>query len=156
MKKIIIFIVVAGIILAGGFYVNQRIDQQIEQEAARQAESSAAELAKKMEGFEKKDLREGTGREAQVGDTVTVNYRGWLTESGKEFDSSYKNGQPISLTLGAGQVIEGWELGLLGMKEGGKRQLIIPPALAYGEAGRAGVIPPNATLGFEVELVKIQ
>lgn len=99
----------------------------------------------------KKDLVVGTGIEAKAGDTVTVNYVGTL-ENGKKFDSSYDRKTPFSFELGSGQVIRGWEIGLLGMKVGGKRELIIPPELAYGETGQ-GPIPSNATLKFTIELL---
>ena len=99
------------------------------------------------------DLVIGDGPEATSGETVSVNYRGTL-ENGKEFDSSYGRG-PFSFPLGAGRVIKGWDEGVAGMQVGGKRKLVIPPDLAYGERGAGGVIPPNATLIFEVELLKI-
>jgi FKBP-type peptidyl-prolyl cis-trans isomerase len=99
------------------------------------------------------DLVLGTGAEAVSGRTVTVNYRGTLT-SGKEFDSSYGRG-PFSFPLGAGRVIRGWDEGVAGMREGGKRKLVIPPDLGYSDRGAGGVIPPNATLVFEVELLKV-
>jgi FKBP-type peptidyl-prolyl cis-trans isomerase len=99
------------------------------------------------------DLVIGDGPEATAGESVSVNYRGTL-ESGKEFDSSYGRG-PFSFPLGAGRVIKGWDEGVAGMQVGGKRKLVIPPDLAYGERGAGGVIPPNATLIFEVELLKI-
>ena len=99
------------------------------------------------------DLVVGDGAEAVSGETVTVNYRGTLA-NGKEFDSSYGRG-PFSFPLGAGRVIRGWDEGVAGMKVGGKRKLVIPPDLAYGERGAGGVIPPNATLTFEVELLKV-
>jgi len=95
----------------------------------------------------------GNGPEATAGESVSVNYRGTL-ENGKEFDSSYGRG-PFSFPLGAGRVIKGWDEGVAGMQVGGKRKLVIPPDLAYGERGAGGVIPPNATLIFEVELLKI-
>jgi len=98
----------------------------------------------------------GTGAEAKAGNAVSVNYIGTLT-NGVKFDSSYDRGQPFSFILGAGQVIKGWDEGVLGMKVGGKRKLIIPPDLAYGEQGAGnGVIPPNSTLIFEVELLEVQ
>lgn len=96
----------------------------------------------------------GTGAEAKAGDLVTVNYVGTLA-NGQVFDASANHGQPFSFQLGAGQVIPGWDQGLVGMKVGGKRRLVIPPDLAYGAQGAGGVIPPNATLIFEVELVKV-
>lgn len=101
-----------------------------------------------------KDQVEGTGPAAQAGDTVTVNYVGALPD-GTVFDASAKHGQPFSFTLGQHQVIAGWDQGLVGMKVGGKRLLIIPPDMGYGAQGAGGVIPPNATLIFQVELVKI-
>jgi hypothetical protein len=100
------------------------------------------------------DLSLGDGPEAKAGQTVVVNYRGTLV-SGKEFDSSYGRG-PFSFPLGAGRVIRGWDEGVAGMQVGGKRKLVIPPDLAYGERGAGGVIPPNATLIFEVELLEIR
>ncbi len=105
-------------------------------------------------GLQSKDIVVGTGAEATNGATVIVNYTGTLT-NGTKFDSSYDHGQPFSFTLGQGQVIKGWDLGVLGMKVGGKRQLIIPPDLAYG-AQAVGPIPANSTLQFEIELVKVQ
>lgn len=92
---------------------------------------------------------------AQAGDTVWVHYTGKLQSNGKVFDSSLTRGQPIDFPLGGGRVIKGWDEGIVGMKVGDKRQLVIPPALAYGEAGAGGVIPPNATLVFDVQLVGI-
>ena len=100
------------------------------------------------------ELEVGDGAVAGPGQTVVVNYRGTL-ENGKEFDSSYGRG-PFSFPLGAGRVIKGWDEGVAGMKVGGKRLLVIPPDLAYGTRGAGGVIPPNATLVFEVELLDVR
>ncbi|OHA47110.1 MAG: hypothetical protein A3A80_01675 [Candidatus Terrybacteria bacterium RIFCSPLOWO2_01_FULL_44_24] len=100
------------------------------------------------------DLVVGMGSEAKDGDTVSVNYIGTL-EDGTKFDSSYDRNQPFSFTIGAGNVIQGWDQGIPGMKEGGKRKLVIPYQLAYGEEGRPPQIPPKATLIFEVQLLKI-
>jgi peptidylprolyl isomerase len=99
------------------------------------------------------DLVVGEGPEAVAGQTVVVNYRGTLT-SGREFDSSYGRG-PFRFPLGGGQVIKGWDEGVAGMKVGGKRRLVIPPDLGYGSRGAGGVIPPDATLIFEVELLQV-
>jgi FKBP-type peptidyl-prolyl cis-trans isomerase len=107
------------------------------------------------------DVRVGTGTEATNGRTVSVHYTGWLySESaadhrGTKFDSSRDRGTPFGFVLGAGQVIRGWDQGVLGMKVGGQRTLTIPPSLGYGSAGAAGVIPPNATLMFDVELLGV-
>lgn len=105
--------------------------------------------------LEIQDIVVGTGAVAKTGDVVTVNYVGTFTD-GKKFDSSYDRNQPFSFKLGAGQVIKGWDQGLVGMKVGGKRRLVIPGDLAYGPQGFAGFIPPNATLIFEVELLSVQ
>lgn len=102
-----------------------------------------------------RDIEMGEGPPAAQHDTVTVHYTGWL-EDGTVFDSSHDRNQPFELTLGAGQVIAGWEQGLEGMRVGGVRELIIPPELGYGSRGAGGVIPPDATLRFEVELLEIQ
>ncbi len=104
-------------------------------------------------GLKYADLKEGSGAEATAGKQVTVHYTGWL-QDGTKFDSSRDRGEPLPLTLGAGQVIPGWDEGLVGMKVGGQRQLIIPPQLAYGQNG-TGPIPPNATLVFDVEVVQV-
>ncbi|MHB9134289.1 MAG: FKBP-type peptidyl-prolyl cis-trans isomerase [Armatimonadota bacterium] len=100
------------------------------------------------------ELTVGTGTEAVAGKTVSVHYTGWLT-NGTKFDSSLDRKQPFSFRLGAGQVIQGWDKGVAGMKVGGKRKLTIPPQLGYGASG-IGPIPPNATLVFEVELLGVK
>jgi len=101
------------------------------------------------------DIKVGTGQEAKNGDKVKVHYTGWLT-SGKKFDSSVDAGTPFDFTIGSGDVIKGWDEGVTGMKVGGKRQLRIPPALAYGEKGYPGVIPANATLIFDIRLLAVK
>ena len=105
--------------------------------------------------LEIEELEAGTGAEAVPGDTVSVHYTGWL-EDGTKFDSSLDRGEPIEFPLGVGYVIPGWDQGLVGMKEGGRRRLTIPSHLAYGANGAGGVIPPFATLVFEVNLVRVQ
>ena len=105
-------------------------------------------------GLQYWDIRMGTGAVAKDGDHVKVHYTGWLT-TGKKFDSSVDAHQPFDFTIGKGDVIKGWDEGVTGMKVGGKRQLRIPPELAYGAAGYSGVIPPNATLIFDIQLLSI-
>src|ERR1039458_6126178 len=105
--------------------------------------------------LKKEDTKVGTGAEAVTGKSVSVHYTGWLTD-GTKFDSSKDRGHPFSFQLGAGQVIKGWDQGVAGMKVGGVRKLTIPPELGYGARGAGGVIPPNATLVFEVELLGVQ
>ena len=101
------------------------------------------------------DLTVGDGAEAVAGKTIIVHYTGWLTD-GTKFDSSKDRNDPFSFKLGAGMVIRGWDEGFSGMKIGGKRKLTIPPEMGYGARGAGGVIPPNATLVFEVELLDIR
>lgn len=105
-------------------------------------------------GLQYWDIVVGTGATAVPGSTVKVHYTGWLT-TGEKFDSSRDRGEPFSFPLGARQVIKGWDEGVAGMKVGGKRQLRIPPELGYGDSGAGGVIPPNATLIFDVELLDV-
>jgi FKBP-type peptidyl-prolyl cis-trans isomerase len=106
-------------------------------------------------GVEYWDIKPGTGAVAVRGKKVVVHYTGWLT-NGKKFDSSVDRMEPFTFTLGAGQVIKGWDEGVAGMKVGGKRQLKIPPSAGYGTRGDGGVIPPNATLIFDVELLAVR
>jgi FKBP-type peptidyl-prolyl cis-trans isomerase len=106
-------------------------------------------------GLQYEDLVVGTGAEAKVGDTVSAHYTGTL-EDGTKFDSSLDRNQPFEFTIGAGQVIKGWDEGVVGMKVGGTRKLTIPPDLAYGDQGAGSIIPPNATLIFEIQLLEIK
>jgi len=147
MKEIIIFIVVAGLVLWGAMYFSNRADNiPVIQESGSQTQ----EINKLMQ----EDLTVGTGAEAKSGDTVSVHYVGTLLD-GTKFDSSRDRGEPFEFTLGAGQVIKGWDQGVAGMKVGGKRKLTIPPELGYGDRD-LGKIPPNSTLVFEVELLEIK
>jgi FKBP-type peptidyl-prolyl cis-trans isomerase FkpA len=108
------------------------------------------------------EIKPGTGEAVTAGKIAVVQYTGWLYEAaakdnkGKQFDSSRTSGQPFRFPVGAGQVIKGWDQGVAGMKVGGSRRLIIPPDLAYGDAGAGGVIPPGATLVFDIDLVAIE
>ena len=109
-------------------------------------------------GLQITDTKAGTGAEARKGQTVTVHYTGWLYNNGQQgakFDSSRDRKDPFKFPLGSGMVIKGWDEGVAGMKVGGKRTLIIPPEMGYGARGAGGVIPPNATLKFDVELLGV-
>ena len=108
-----------------------------------------------VEGLQIEELATGEGEAAKAGDKVSVHYTGWLT-NGTKFDSSHDRRQPFQFPLGAGRVIKGWALGVAGMRVGGKRKLTIAPHLGYGSRGAGGVIPPDATLVFEVELLEIK
>jgi FKBP-type peptidyl-prolyl cis-trans isomerase FkpA len=124
--------------------------------AATQNQTSATAKEVTMnDGLKYTDEQVGTGAEATAGKTAIVHYTGWLMD-GTKFDSSVDRNQPFSFPLGGGQVIKGWDEGVQGMKVGGKRTLIIPPTLGYGPRGAGGVIPPNATLKFQVELLDVK
>jgi FKBP-type peptidyl-prolyl cis-trans isomerase len=121
--------------------------------------SDAQETITTSSGLRYIETAVGSGDVAKSGDNVDVHYTGWLYndgEKGNKFDSSVDRGQTFSFPLGAGRVIGGWDEGVSGMQPGGKRTLIIPPALGYGASGAGGVIPPNATLMFDVELIGIK
>lgn len=145
-QRLTIIISILLIVTAIGtiIYYNSTKDDQI----------ASGDLVTTASGLQYQDIEIGTGQEVQTGDTVTVHYNGYL-EDGSKFDSSVDRGQPFSFTVGTGNVIAGWDEGLVGMKVGGVRKLIIPPELGYGENGVAGAIPGNATLIFEVELISI-
>lgn len=118
--------------------------------------------ANNMAGLQMTDVKVGDGAEAKAGQIVSVHYTGWLYDEsaadkhGAKFDSSVDRGEPFQFPLGAGRVIQGWDQGVAGMKVGGKRTLVIPPEMGYGARGAGGVIPPNATLVFDVELLGVQ
>jgi FKBP-type peptidyl-prolyl cis-trans isomerase len=123
------------------------------------ADAATNQVIEMPNGLKYTDTKTGDGASAAPGNKVSVHYTGWLYNNGAKgakFDSSVDRGQPFQFTLGAHQVIAGWDEGVAGMKVGGKRTLIIPPELGYGARGAGGVIPPNATLMFDVELLGVQ
>lgn len=182
MNKILILVILV-ILAAGGVYVFSQLQKNINSSRDALENTNAESQSNIPESFEENEetnnseqeipqeqttgpstyeikgmkveiLKNGTGQASKTGDTVFVHYIGTL-ENGKKFDSSLDRGQPLSFTLGDNIVIEGWELGVLGMMVGEKRKLTIPPELAYGNQGAGGIIPPVSTLIFEVELVGI-
>ena len=127
--------------------------------ATNRGYSAAMAMTTTASGLQYEDTAPGNGAEAKAGDTCAMHYTGWLWlngAKGQKFDSSLDRGKPFSFKLGAGQVIRGWDEGVAGLKIGGKRSLLIPPELGYGARGAGGVIPPNATLLFEVELLELR
>jgi FKBP-type peptidyl-prolyl cis-trans isomerase FkpA len=150
MRQTIIFVVIAIILVGGGVYLTKtgKVASPEEFDNTNQEQIN-------MDGFKVEDLVVGTGAEAVDGKVVSVHYTGTL-DDGSKFDSSLDRGTPFSFTLGAQQVIQGWDLGVKGMKVGGKRRLTIPAALGYGAAGYPPVIPQNATLHFDVELLEVK
>ncbi len=126
-------------------------------EAAPSGDAAGGKVHKLASGLQYEDLVVGSGKMAEPGMNVSVHYTGWLTDAAKtKFDSSLDRGQPFQFQLGGGQVIQGWDEGVKGMRIGGKRKLTIPPDLGYGSRGAGGVIPPNATLVFDVELLDVK
>lgn len=144
MKQVLLFLIVVVIFIAGGIYLTRNTHISTTNTIMKTEENKLQII----------DEREGTGEAVKKGDVVSVHYRGTL-EDGTVFDESYKRGQTFSFTVGAGRVIQGWDEGLVGMKVGGKRTLIIPPDMGYGSLGVENIIPPNATLTFEIELESI-
>jgi FKBP-type peptidyl-prolyl cis-trans isomerase len=136
----------------------QQSDTSTTETSATSTETPAAPAANEVttaSGLKIVELAAGSGEVAATGDSVGVHYTGWLTDS-TQFDSSRGTDQPLWFQIGAGGVIQGWEEGVAGMRVGGRRKLTIPPSLGYGEKGFPGVIPPNATLVFDVELVEVR
>lgn len=149
MLKPILILIAIGLLVLGVFsYFIFGLNQKSVPQKA-QAPTTAAPTDLKVE-----DIKQGSGPAVKNGDTVIIHYKGTL-QDGTKFDSSYDRGEPFETQIGVGQVIKGWDEGVVGMKVGGKRKLIIPPSMGYGDQDM-GSIPPNSTLIFEVELVEIK
>ena len=144
------WIVAGGLLLFAGCHNPAKEDTQ----TIYPGERTTMEKQSTRSGLAFIDITPGTGATPRSGEKVTVHYTGYLTD-GKKFDSSVDRGQPFTFTIGVGQVVRGWDEGVMSMRVGGKRKLIIPPELGYGSRGAGGVIPPNAELIFDVELLRI-
>lgn len=167
MKASLAFIIIVIVVVAGVWlFMRKRsaVDRSMHEpspssdnmESGFSPPPASPRTMETKDGLTITDIAVGTGQEATSGMTLSVNYIGTL-ENGQKFDSSYDRGQPFQFVLGAGQVIRGWDVGFEGMKVGGKRRLVVPAALAYGDRGAGnGLIPPGATLVFEVELLAVQ
>jgi FKBP-type peptidyl-prolyl cis-trans isomerase len=169
-KELIIIVIILIIVIGGIWFVFNNPANNISDNTASENNNPAKEIDNQpkdqisvedqisldyeTQGMKIETIKEGTGETAETGDKVSVHYTGTL-ENGKKFDSSLDRGQAFSFTLGENKVIQGWEIGVLGMKVGEKRKLTIPPEFGYGATGAGGVIPPNAVLIFDVELLGI-
>jgi FKBP-type peptidyl-prolyl cis-trans isomerase len=134
---------------------SQPASSEVAQTYAPALNVDLARMTRSENGLYVEDLRAGEGPVAEAGQVVVVHYTGWLTD-GTRFDSSRDGDNPFPVRIGTGEVIDGWDLGIPGMRVGGERRLVIPPSLGYGNAGAGGVIPPGATLIFDVELLEIR
>lgn len=140
----------------------EAVTENIEEQAVSEENSTEEQTIEVAPGLTARILQRGYGRAAEAGDYVEVHYTGWLYDAaaedqkGRKFDSSVDRGQPFRFPLGGGRVIEGWDQGVAGMKVGGKRRLVIPADMAYGQRGAGNVIPPGATLVFDVELLGLE
>lgn len=152
LRNILITLFVAFLLLS--FIRPVMVDDSVDDQLSPSSSTKKAPTKKLQIGIKKRP--EVCERKSKTGDFLHIHYRGYLEDGGAEFDNSYKRGSPLTFTLGQGQVIQGWDKGLLGVCEGEKRKLIIPPDLGYGPQGAPPSIPPNAVLIFEVEVVKIE
>ena len=156
---IIALVMTVGTLGAYFIVILQQNDTSQAQQTPQYPNYPVDATAYKVEGtvneLQKTDQKVGDGQEAKAGDNVKVHYKGTFAKTGQKFDSSYDNGEPVSFELAQGKVIEGWVEGVPGMKIGGKRRLVVPSNLAYGEIGYPNAIPPNTDLVFEIELIAI-
>lgn len=145
--------------LAAALAVAPAVADDVKPTPAPEAEKSEPKMKSTPSGLQYSDIKEGTGASPKSGQICVMDYTGWLWENGakgKKFDSSVDRGTPFEFPIGQGRVIKGWDEGVATMKVGGKRMLLIPAQLGYGSRGAGGVIPPNATLLFEVELIAVK
>src|SRR5262249_32209036 len=133
----------------------RRRPSRLRVDCRREADTMDEQIIETATGLGYVDIVEGTGAQPKTGDSVSVHYTGWL-KSGQKFDSSHDRGEPLVFAIGRGRVIKGWDEGVGTMRVGGKRKLVIPPHLGYGDRGAGGVIPPGATLVFEVTLLDVK
>lgn len=158
MPRLQNFVIPCIALFLGAFLASSTFAQQ----GATATTPGPSKLDANPSQLQKIDIKQGDGAEAQTGKVVIVHYSGWLYDptapegKGKKFDSSLDRKVPFGFFLGEGKVIKGWDQGVVGMKTGGKRRLIIPPELGYGARGAGGVIPPNATLIFDIELLEVK
>jgi FKBP-type peptidyl-prolyl cis-trans isomerase len=160
MKKMMwVWVLIVLLVIAGLVYITINKNGSLGSETEQVGQEEETNMKNITEGVQVVILKESTGEESKVGDTVDMNYTGTL-ENGTVFDSNvdpkFQHVEPFTFTIGAGQVIKGWDVGVAGMKVGEKRKLVLAPDFAYGATGAGGIIPPNATLTFEVELVAIK
>ncbi len=153
-KNSVLTILIISIILIGSYYLLSKPPSDISNKNDDSLLISQTPT-KPMQKLVVEDLKIGSGNEVKTGDNISIHYVGTL-ENGTKFDSSYDRGSPFETQIGVGQVIKGWDEGVVGMKIGGKRKLIIPPEFGYGSRGAGNIIPPNSTLIFEVELIDIK
>ena len=161
-QRVAILVIVAAFILSSlglsGIVIWDMVNKKDQSQAPEDIQKQLEQLKQQQSlggKVESTDLKVGTGKAAASGNKITVNYIGTLKD-GTKFDSSYDSGRPFSFSLGAGEVIPGWDQGVVGMREGGKRKLIIPATLAYGDQSPSPKIPPNSDLIFEIELISVK
>ena len=145
---------IVALLLVAAVAIPACVQNEGKQIPAVQDQAKTAGMVKTPSGLAYADLKIGTGPQPVAGKPVKVHYTGWL-ENGTKFDSSVDRKEPFVFIIGVGQVVPGWDEGVMTMRVGGKRKLVVPPQLGYGERGAGGVIPPNATLTFEVELLDV-
>jgi len=152
-------LILPAVLAAALFAASAPADEKKPAAPSEPEKKSESKMTKTPSGLQYEDTKVGTGASPQKGQTCVMHYTGWLWENGakgKKFDSSLDAGRPFPFPIGQGKVIKGWDEGVATMKVGGKRTLLIPPELGYGSKGYPGVIPPNATLLFEVELLEVK